>query len=55
MPSFEFGSIVIVCEPPDSKPFARFVNSTAKFCSSLAELLKFAITVANSVLCQLAE
>ncbi|WP_181022084.1 hypothetical protein [Campylobacter hyointestinalis] len=49
-PLFESSLIFIVCEPLDSKPFARFVNSTAKFCSSLAELLKFAISFANCVL-----
>lgn len=49
-PPFELLLIFIVCEPDDSKSFAIFVNSTAKFCSCLAELLKFAISVANCVL-----
>lgn len=49
-PLFESSLIFIVCESDDSKSFAIFVNSTAKFCSCLAELLKFAISVANCVL-----
>lgn len=53
-PVFESSLIFIVFEPDDSKSFAIFVNSTAKFCSCLAELLKFAISVANRVLYWLA-
>ncbi|WP_143211567.1 hypothetical protein [Campylobacter hyointestinalis] len=36
--------------PVNDKPFAAFVNSSAKSCSCLAEFLKFAISVANCVL-----
>ncbi|WP_143211930.1 hypothetical protein [Campylobacter hyointestinalis] len=41
---------IFAAAPVDDKPFAAFVNSTAKSCICLAEFLKFAISAANCVL-----